>query len=242
MRWAGQLAVVVLPEHIDAFNAGQVRQELLALINRGPAGLIADMTATVSCDYAGADAVARAHQRAVIAGTELRLVVTARLVRRVLSTSGLDRLIPMYPSLQAAMAAQGLAATGPLPSWARADDTVPPDGRVPAWSPEQAAGSAEGPCAASAPAAAGKLLDALDDVDAIARAAAAAGQGRRDQELLDWITNSVFRAGLSLQAAAGELPGAASQAIAAALDLLDEVIRGIRDAAFTSQQRPSDDG
>jgi anti-anti-sigma regulatory factor len=77
-RWVGRQAVVTLPEHIDVSNAGQIREELLSVINRGAAALIADMTATLSCDYAGADAVVRAYPRAVTNGTQLRLVVTAR--------------------------------------------------------------------------------------------------------------------------------------------------------------------
>jgi len=92
VRWFGQQAVVSLPEHIDVSNAGQIREALLAVINRGAQALIADMTATISCDQAGAAAVVRAHQRAFTSGTQLRLVVTSEIVRRVLSISGIDRL------------------------------------------------------------------------------------------------------------------------------------------------------
>jgi anti-sigma B factor antagonist len=105
VRWAGQQAVVALPEHIDESNAGEIREELLSVINRGAAALVADMTATLSCDQSGADAVMRAHQRARASGTQLRLVVTAQIVRRVLAINGLDRLVPVYPSLEAATAA-----------------------------------------------------------------------------------------------------------------------------------------
>jgi hypothetical protein len=62
-------------------------------------------TATVSCDHAGPDAGVRAFQRAVISGTEPRLVVTAPIVSRVLSLSGMDQLVPIHPSLEAARAA-----------------------------------------------------------------------------------------------------------------------------------------
>jgi anti-sigma B factor antagonist len=105
VRWTGRQAVIALPEHIDVSNAGQIREELLWVINRGAAVLIADMTGTLSCDHSGADAVMRAYQRALASGTQLRLVVTAPIVRRVLAVSGLDRLIPVYPSLEAAAAA-----------------------------------------------------------------------------------------------------------------------------------------
>jgi anti-anti-sigma factor len=105
VRWMGRQAVVALPEHIDVSNASQIREELLWVINRGAAALIADMTGTLSCDHSGADAVMRAYQRALASGTQLRLVVTTPIVRRVLGVSGLDRLVPVYPCLEAATAA-----------------------------------------------------------------------------------------------------------------------------------------
>ena len=121
VEWAGAQAVVTLPEHIGISNAGQVREELLSVINRGATTLIADMTATLSCDHAGAGAVARARQRAAASGTELRLVVTAQVVARVLSLAGLDRTVSVYPSLEAATAARLPAAAG-----ARAEGTPGP--------------------------------------------------------------------------------------------------------------------
>lgn len=111
VQWTGRQAVVALPEHIDPSNAGQIREQLLLVINRGAAPLIVDMTATASCDHAGADAMMRAYQRTVASGTQLRLVVTAQVVKRVLSVNGLDHLIPVHPSVQVAIAA-GRAAPG----------------------------------------------------------------------------------------------------------------------------------
>lgn len=105
VQWTGQQAVVTLPQHIGTSNAGQIRGQLLWLINRGAAVLIADMTGTVSCDYSGADALARAHHRAMANGTELRLAVTADPVRRVLALNGFDRVVAIYPDLDAATAA-----------------------------------------------------------------------------------------------------------------------------------------
>ena len=113
VRWHGRRAVVTLPEQIDVSSSGLIREQLLAIINRGATALIADMTATISCDHSGADAVARACRRAAASGTKVRLVVTARIVRRVLAVSGLDRLVSIYPSLEAAMAAKVPAARTP---------------------------------------------------------------------------------------------------------------------------------
>ena len=110
MQWMGRQAAVTLPEHIDASNAASIGEELLSVINRGATVLIADMAATVSCDHAGVDAMVRAHQRAVAKGTQLRLVVTTQTVRRVLSLSGLSRLVSIYPSREMAIAAGAPAA------------------------------------------------------------------------------------------------------------------------------------
>jgi len=72
------------------------------VINGGAAVLIADMTSTVSCDHSLPEAIARACQRAAVSGTQLRLVVPAPVVRRVLIIEGLDRLVSVYPTLEAA--------------------------------------------------------------------------------------------------------------------------------------------
>jgi len=105
VQWTGQQALVTLPQHINSANADQLREQLLWIINRGATVLIADLTGTVSCDFSGADALARAHHRAVANGAELRLVVTADVVRRVLARNSLDRLVAIYPDLDGALAA-----------------------------------------------------------------------------------------------------------------------------------------
>jgi anti-anti-sigma factor len=105
VRWTGRQAIVALPDRIDLSNASQISEELLSLVNRGATALIADMSGTASCDHAGLDAVMRAYQRAAANGTQLRLVVTAPVVRRVLSSAGLDRLLSIYPSVDTATAA-----------------------------------------------------------------------------------------------------------------------------------------
>jgi len=108
--WTGSQAVVTLPDYIDVTAAGQVREQLLAVLNRGADPLVVDMAGTVSCDQAGADAIARAYQRAHVSGAHMRLVVAAPIVRRVLSLSGIDRLVSIYPSLDTALAAGGPGA------------------------------------------------------------------------------------------------------------------------------------
>jgi anti-anti-sigma factor len=105
VAWTGRRAVVAFPEHVDMSNAAQIREQLLAVFDRGAVVVIADMSATAWCDYAGVDAVARACQRAAVCRAELRLVVTAPAVRRLLAAEGLDRLVPVYSSVEAAITA-----------------------------------------------------------------------------------------------------------------------------------------
>jgi anti-anti-sigma factor len=114
VQWTGRLAILALPQRVGDSNVGSIREELLRVINRGATELVIDMTGTASCDRKGAAAVSRALKRATASGTQLRLAVSAEAVRRVLSLNGLDRLIPVYPSLGAAMAAVAPAATVPV--------------------------------------------------------------------------------------------------------------------------------
>ena len=109
-QWTNQLAIVMLPEHFGLPDVDLIREQLLSVLNRGALVLIADLTTTASCDHAGSDALARVYQRAVSSGTELRLVVASGIVRRVLSINGVDRLVSLYPSLEAALAASAVPA------------------------------------------------------------------------------------------------------------------------------------
>ena len=136
--WAGQQAVVVLPDRMDLSNAADIRTELLAVINRGPTVMIADMSATDSCDHSGAEAVARAYRRAMVSGTDLRLVITSQTVRREIKVSGLDWLVPVYQCLEQALASgkpaeaalttapTGLASAGTARQLAASGDVGPP--------------------------------------------------------------------------------------------------------------------
>jgi anti-anti-sigma factor len=103
VRWNRRLAIIALPERIDAGNADQIRKKLLSAIDRSPITLIADLTATASCDRSLVDLLLRGYHRAAVSGTELRLVAHAQIVRRMLRLGGIDHLIMIHPSLRAAI-------------------------------------------------------------------------------------------------------------------------------------------
>jgi PAS domain S-box-containing protein len=157
VSWSGRRAVVTFPAEVGRQNAARIGEELVAALEQGAAVLIADMSATVRCDQAGADAVARAQLRAAAGQVELRLVITAPDVRQLMSAQGLDRLVLVYPSLDAALADE--TAGGPDPAVA--------DRRV---FPSRRGGDSLGggyPGSRDAPLLDGavlrQLLDALDD-------------------------------------------------------------------------------
>jgi len=102
--WIGQVAVVTLPAEIDVTNADTVQDELLAALNQSAALLIADMSTTDFCDSSGVSAIVRVFRQAVASGSALRLVVSTPAVQRVLSITGVDRLVDVFPSVVASLA------------------------------------------------------------------------------------------------------------------------------------------
>jgi anti-sigma B factor antagonist len=95
--------IVCLPEEIDISNAAERGDELRAAIKTGVAVVIADMTRTAFCDSQGMRQLVLAHDRATEAGAELRLAIEAPAVLRALQITGLDQLLRIYPSMQAAL-------------------------------------------------------------------------------------------------------------------------------------------
>jgi anti-anti-sigma factor len=96
--------VVAAPEEIDASNADWLRAVLLEAACRGHGTFVVDMTRTQFCDSSGLGVLVRAHNRALAEGGELRLVIPASaMVLRVFALTGIDRLIPNFPSLDEAL-------------------------------------------------------------------------------------------------------------------------------------------
>ena len=104
VSWHGRTAVVQVPAEIDLTIADAVREALLSVLNSGALGLVVDMTATTFCDSAGITALVRAARRAAVNGATMRLAATAPPVLRVFSLVGIDRLVDVHPSVEAARA------------------------------------------------------------------------------------------------------------------------------------------
>ena len=107
--------VVTAPAEIDVTTAEQLRTVLLHLAGRGNATIVVDMTCTRFCDSAGLTVLVRAHKRAVAEGGELRLVIPAgSAVARIFAITRLDLVIPLFDSLDEALAPRPGAVIRPL--------------------------------------------------------------------------------------------------------------------------------
>jgi anti-anti-sigma factor len=96
------VVLVTLPARLDESNAAEISAGLAAAAEGHPQVLIADMSRTRSCDWAGARALASVFSQATTGGTELRLVMASDAVRRVISLNGLDRLMPIFEDVTSA--------------------------------------------------------------------------------------------------------------------------------------------
>ena len=100
----GGVPVVAAPEDIDITNAAGLRTALLQAASLGSGGtFVVDMSRTQFCDTAGLHALVAAHKRARAGGGQLLLVTHGAAVDRILSITGLDRVIPHFPSLEEAL-------------------------------------------------------------------------------------------------------------------------------------------
>jgi len=95
--------VVTMPAEIDITNAGRIGGQLSAAITGGAGIVVADMTGTTFCNSSGISVLVMAHRQAAANGAELRLVVLCAAVLRALKLVRMDCLLPIYPSLDAAL-------------------------------------------------------------------------------------------------------------------------------------------
>jgi anti-sigma B factor antagonist len=100
----GGVPVLAAPEDIDITNAAGLRTALLEAASLGPGTFVVDMSRTQFCDTAGLHALVAAHKRALAGGGQLLLVTGGAAVDRIFSITGLDHVIPSFPSLEQALA------------------------------------------------------------------------------------------------------------------------------------------
>jgi len=99
-------------------NADRIGEQLAAASAPGVRVVIADMTATTFCDSLSIHMLLRACRRATANGAELRLLLPCPRVLTVMKILGVDAVLPIYLSLEQALAGPGIPASetwGPPP-------------------------------------------------------------------------------------------------------------------------------
>jgi anti-sigma B factor antagonist len=109
--------VVAAPEDIDITNAAGLRTALLQAAAQGHGTFVVDMSHTQFCDTAGIHALVGAHKRARADDGQVLLVIGGAAVARILSITGLDRVIPNFASLEQALAVTRLGPAGSPGPW-----------------------------------------------------------------------------------------------------------------------------
>jgi anti-sigma B factor antagonist len=108
--------VVLAPEEIDITNAAMLRAALLAAAATGHQAFVVDLTRTRFCDASGVHALVAAHRRAQAEHRRMLLAGPGAAVSRLFSITGLDRVTPIFASLDEALAHTAAAADGSRPS------------------------------------------------------------------------------------------------------------------------------
>jgi anti-sigma B factor antagonist len=106
---------VDLPDELDITNAGDVAKQLRAVISPGAGAIVADLTKTAFCDSSGIRILVLARDWATADDVEFRLAVPPGPALVVLKLVGLDQLLPIYPSLEEALAGGPVADAGAPP-------------------------------------------------------------------------------------------------------------------------------
>lgn len=104
VQWTLRGVIVRLPDEIDAANSDQVHTALTGALDAAPAVLVADMTGTTYCCSMGLGVLIATHRAAQRAGVALRVAGVHSRVRRILTVTGADQLLDIYPDAEAALA------------------------------------------------------------------------------------------------------------------------------------------
>jgi anti-anti-sigma regulatory factor len=106
--------IVALPPQIDFTSQDQAYDRLYTAFASGAAIVIADFTDTAFCDCASLRHLVTVQYRAAAREAQLRLVIRpGGLVHRLATLMDLYRLLPVYPTLRQAVAAEPLPDLDP---------------------------------------------------------------------------------------------------------------------------------
>ena len=103
-RTEGTAVVLHVYGEVDLSTAGELEEAVAAGLVERPAALVVDLTDVTFLDSAGLGVLAHGHIKANEM-LSLRIVVTSEVVIKPLRLTGLDKLLAIYDSVEAALRA-----------------------------------------------------------------------------------------------------------------------------------------
>lgn len=105
-QWVGEIAVVAAAGVVDMLTAPQLEEALRKAVGNKPEGLVVDLTAVEFLASAGMGVLVAAHD-AADEGTRFCVVADGPATSRPLKLVGIADIVPLYPTLDEALAALG---------------------------------------------------------------------------------------------------------------------------------------
>lgn len=97
--------VIAVAGELDMATAPQLQAHITELLESERARLVFDLSEVTFCDSTGLSVFVRAKNSCDEAGGDVRLAAPQRGVLRILEVSGLVEVLPTYPTVDAAVAA-----------------------------------------------------------------------------------------------------------------------------------------
>jgi anti-anti-sigma factor len=99
----GGYVIAVLSGELGIASAPALREQLLGLLRRAASQLIIDLSAVERADASGLAVLVRTGRRAGLLGGSLRLAAPSPEVARVMSATGMNQHLDIFPTVRAAI-------------------------------------------------------------------------------------------------------------------------------------------
>ena len=114
---AGRATVVSLDGELDVYTTPKLKTVVVRLLGEGRALLVLDMSGLTFCDANGLGALLGCRRQVREHGGYLRLVRVGEQMAKLLRLTGLERVLPAYPSPPGSVLAEILESVNPRPRY-----------------------------------------------------------------------------------------------------------------------------